>query len=56
MSLTIAFVVLLHIMLFTFNMNYCGNTLVETALYQNAKVYGMVVLSLKSIVVVMNNY
>lgn len=36
-----AFVVLFSTMSFTLNMHYCGNTLVETALFQNAKGCGM---------------
>lgn len=41
MSLVMVFVVLLSTMSFTINMHYCGKTLVETALFQNAKGCGM---------------
>ena len=36
-----AFVVLFSTMSFTFNMHYCGGTLVETALFQKVKGCGM---------------
>ena len=36
-----AFVVLLSTMSFTINMHYCGDTLVETAVFQKAKGCGM---------------
>lgn len=36
-----AFVVLFSTMSFTFDMHYCGDTLVETALFQKAKGCGM---------------
>ena len=36
-----AFVVLFSTMSFTFNMHYCGDTLVETALFQKTKGCGM---------------
>ena len=41
MSLLMAFVVLFSTMSFTINMHYCGDTLVETALFQKAKGCGM---------------
>lgn len=41
MSLAMAFVVLFSTMSFTVNMHYCGDTLVETALFQKAKGCGM---------------
>jgi len=41
LPLVMSFVVLLSTMSFTLNMHYCGNTLVETALFQNAKGCGM---------------
>lgn len=36
-----AFVVLFSTMSFTINMHYCGDTLVETAMFQKAKGCGM---------------
>ena len=41
LSLAMAFVVLFSTMSFTFNMHYCGDTLVETALFQKVKGCGM---------------
>ena len=41
MSLVMAFVVLFSTMSFTVNMQYCGDTLVETAIFQKAKGCGM---------------
>ena len=41
MSFAMAFVVLFSTMSFTINMHYCGDTLVETAIFQNAKGCGM---------------
>ena len=41
MSLVMAFVVLVSTMSFTVNMHYCGDTLVETAIFQKAKGCGM---------------
>ncbi|XCF07842.1 hypothetical protein ABI125_08260 [Tamlana crocina] len=41
MSMLMAFVVLFSTMSFTMNMHYCGDTLVETALFQKAKGCGM---------------
>ncbi|QXP58817.1 HYC_CC_PP family protein [Olleya sp. HaHaR_3_96] len=41
MSFAMALVVLLSTMSFTFNMHYCGDTLVETALFHKAKGCGM---------------
>jgi hypothetical protein len=41
MSLTMAFVVLFSTMSFTVNMHYCGDTLVESAIFQKAKGCGM---------------
>ena len=41
MSLVMAFVVLFSTMSFTINMHYCGDTLVETAIFQKAKGCGM---------------
>jgi len=41
MSLAMAFVVLLSTSSFTFNMHYCGGTLVETVLFKQAKGCGM---------------
>ena len=41
MSLVLAFVVLFSTLSFTINMHYCGDTLVETAIYQKAKGCGM---------------
>ena len=41
MSLLMAFVVLFSTMSFTVNLHYCGDTLVETALFQKAKGCGM---------------
>ncbi|WMI67755.1 hypothetical protein [Mangrovimonas sp. YM274] len=40
-SLLMAFVVLFSTMSFTINMHYCGDTLVETALFHKAKGCGM---------------
>lgn len=40
-SLSMAFVVLFSTMSFTINMHYCGDTLVETAMFQEAKGCGM---------------
>ncbi|WP_298903060.1 hypothetical protein [uncultured Psychroserpens sp.] len=41
MSFIMAFVVLFSTMSFTVNMHYCGDTLVETAIFQKAKGCGM---------------
>ncbi|WP_148284785.1 hypothetical protein [Polaribacter sp. MED152] len=41
MSLVMTFVVLFSTMSFTLNMHYCGDTLVETAIYHKAKGCGM---------------
>ena len=41
MSLTMAFVVLFSTMSFTVNMHYCGETLVDTAIFKKAKGCGM---------------
>ena len=41
MSLAMAFVVLFSTMSFTVNMHYCGDTLVETAIFKKAKGCGM---------------
>jgi hypothetical protein len=41
MSFAMAFVVLFSTLSFTINMHYCGGTLVETAIFQNAKGCGM---------------
>tara|TARA_B100001059_G_scaffold230500_1_gene264803 strand:+ start:308 stop:721 length:414 start_codon:yes stop_codon:yes gene_type:complete len=41
MSLLMAFVVLFSTMSFTVNMHYCGDTLVETTLFNKAKGCGM---------------
>ena len=41
MAVVMAFVVLLSTMSFTMNMHYCGDTLVETALFHKAKGCGM---------------
>ncbi|TBV27901.1 hypothetical protein DMZ43_02335 [Meridianimaribacter sp. CL38] len=41
MALVMAFVVLFSTMSFTINMHYCGDTLVETALFHKAKGCGM---------------
>ena len=41
MSLAMAFVVLFSTLSFTVNMHYCGDTLVETAIFQKAKGCGM---------------
>ena len=41
MSFAMAFVVLFSTMSFTVNMHYCGNTLVETAIFHKAKGCGM---------------
>ena len=41
MSILMAFVVLFSTMSFTVNMHYCGDTLVETAIFQKAKGCGM---------------
>lgn len=41
MSLTMAFIVLFSTLSFTINMHYCGETLVETAVFQKAKGCGM---------------
>ena len=41
MSLAMAFVVLFSTMSFTVNMHYCGDTLVETAIFHKAKGCGM---------------
>ncbi|WP_461587680.1 HYC_CC_PP family protein [Winogradskyella sp.] len=41
MSLIMAFVVLFSTMSFTVNMHYCGDTLVETAIFHKAKGCGM---------------
>jgi hypothetical protein len=41
LSLAMAFVVLFSTMSFTMNMHYCGDTLVETAIFHKAKGCGM---------------
>ncbi|MFD2823659.1 hypothetical protein ACFS5M_08260 [Lacinutrix iliipiscaria] len=41
MSISMAFVVLFSTMSFTVNMHYCGDTLVETAIFNKAKGCGM---------------
>ena len=41
MSFVMAFVVLFSTMSFTVNMHYCGDTLVETAIFKKAKGCGM---------------
>ena len=41
MSFTMAFVVLFSTMSFTINMHYCGDTLVESAMFHKAKGCGM---------------
>lgn len=41
MSLVMAFVVLFSTMSFTISMHYCGDTLVETAIFHKAKGCGM---------------
>ena len=41
MSLAMTFVVLFSTMSFTVNMHYCGDTLVESAIFQKAKGCGM---------------
>ncbi|MBT8324796.1 MAG: hypothetical protein KJO96_05800 [Winogradskyella sp.] len=41
MSFAMAFVVLFSTMSFTINMHYCGNTLVETAIFQKTEGCGM---------------
>ncbi len=41
LAITMSFVVLFSTMSFTINMHYCGDTLVETALFQKAKGCGM---------------
>jgi hypothetical protein len=41
MSLAMAFVVLFSTMSFTLNMHYCGDTLVETAMFNKAEGCGM---------------
>tara|TARA_B100001971_G_C18146057_1_gene513112 strand:+ start:146 stop:559 length:414 start_codon:yes stop_codon:yes gene_type:complete len=41
MSLAMTFVVLCSTMSFTVNMHYCGDTLVESAIFQKAKGCGM---------------
>ena len=41
MSLLMAFVVLFSTLSFTVNMHYCGDTLVETAIFHKAKGCGM---------------
>lgn len=41
MSFAMAFVVLFSTMSFTLNMHYCGDTLVETAIFHKAKGCGM---------------
>jgi len=41
MSFAMAFVVLLSTMSFTISMHYCGDSLVETAIFQNTKGCGM---------------
>jgi hypothetical protein len=41
MSMLMAFVVLFSTMSFTISMHYCGDTLVETAVFQKAKGCGM---------------
>ena len=41
MAFAMAFVVLFSTMSFTMNMHYCGDTLVETALFHKAKGCGM---------------
>ena len=40
-SMVMAFVVLMSTMSFTINMHYCGDTLVETAIFHKAKGCGM---------------
>lgn len=40
-SVIMAFVVMISTTTFTFNMHFCGDTLVETALYKKAKGCGM---------------
>ncbi|WP_055445990.1 HYC_CC_PP family protein [Lacinutrix mariniflava] len=40
-SFTLAFVVLFSTMSFSFSMHYCGDTLVETAMFHKAKGCGM---------------
>ena len=41
MALSVAFVVLCSTLSFTVNMHYCGDTLVETAIFHKAKGCGM---------------
>jgi hypothetical protein len=41
MSFAMAFVVLFSTMSFTVNMHFCGETLMDSAIYQNAKTCGM---------------
>ncbi|MBR9758315.1 MAG: hypothetical protein GYB39_09530 [Algicola sp.] len=41
MSMVMAFVVLCSTLSFTVNMHYCGDTLIETAVFQKAKGCGM---------------
>ncbi|WP_370477088.1 HYC_CC_PP family protein [Tamlana flava] len=41
LSIAMAFIVLFTTMSFTINMHYCGDTLVETALFHKAKGCGM---------------
>lgn len=41
MSLSLAFVVLFSTMSFTVNMHYCGDTLVDTAIFSEAETCGM---------------
>ncbi|WP_430466794.1 HYC_CC_PP family protein [Winogradskyella ouciana] len=41
LSFTLALVVMFSTMSFTFNMHYCGGTLVETALFEQVKGCGM---------------
>ncbi|KZS40668.1 hypothetical protein AWE51_06880 [Aquimarina aggregata] len=41
MSISMAFVVLITTMSFTIDMHYCGNTLVDVALFKEAKSCGM---------------
>ena len=41
LAISMSFVVLFSTMSFTINMHYCGDTLVETALFQKAKGCGM---------------
>ncbi|WP_347922735.1 hypothetical protein [Pontimicrobium sp. SW4] len=41
LSITMAFVVLFSTMSFTVNKHYCGNTLVDTSLFREAKSCGM---------------